>query len=263
LRRITVMAAIGVALLITAASAYAAINTYSAKLGFTTKQAGTPKKPVAIGYKEDFNAAGTGGNRTALIDDIKTTIYGMKVNTKGLPTCSLDSIAGATNDFGCPKGALLASGYITAVVGSPTNFKPAPADPTAFNCSPTLDVWNSGGGKLTYFFVETATHKCGPLKTGSTGPWAATVKQHGKNLVFDTPVPSTVNRPAGGALAGSLETEHLVWVKSGKTTKGKKVNILTSVGCQKGKRPWSVKFTATLPTNNTTESKTVSSKAPC
>ena len=44
----------GVVLLVAAASAYAAINTYTAKISFTGKAAGTAKKPVAIGYTEDL-----------------------------------------------------------------------------------------------------------------------------------------------------------------------------------------------------------------
>ena len=78
--------------------------------------------------------------------------------------------------------------------------------------------------------------------------------------MVDTPIPDFVTSPLG--LAGSLEIEHLKWINLSKV-KGKKVNILTSVGCQKGKRPYSVAFTATLPTTNVTESKTVSGKQPC
>lgn len=253
----------GLVVLAVAATAYAAtaINTYGAKLSFTTKKAGTAKKPVTIGYTENLTAAGTNGNRTGLIDDIKTTIYGLKASTKKIPTCSSATIAAKSSDSSCPKGALLATGYITAVVGSPTNF--VPSDPTAFNCDPDLDVWNSGGGHLTYFFVDTLTHLCGPLKTGSVGPYPGSMKQVGKNLVVDTPIPSFVNRPLGGALAGSLETEHLVWAKSSKTSKGKTVPVLQSVACKSGKRPWSVAYTATLPTTNVTQSQTISGKSAC
>ena len=60
-------------------------------------------------------------------------------------------------------------------------------------------------------------------------------------------------------VAGSLETEHLVWKSQ---TKGKHIS-LASVACKGNKRPYSTAFKATLPTTNTTESKTVTASAPC
>ncbi|MGI8713581.1 MAG: hypothetical protein ACR2NR_10440 [Solirubrobacteraceae bacterium] len=261
MRRILVLVTTGVVLLVAAASAYAALNTYTAKLAFTSKKAGTAKKPVATGYTEDLKASSTAsGNRTAVLLDIKTSIYGMKANTKGLPVCTATQIAAAKNDTMCPKGAKLATGYITATVGSVKDFTAAGAP-----CDPGLDVWNSGGGKLTFFFVEQAAHNCNALglKTGSTGPYPGTEKQVGKNLVVDVPIPAFVSFPLPG-LAGSLETEHLVWAKSSKTTAGKTQAVLSSVGCQGSSRPYSVAFTATLPTAGPAkETKSVSAKAPC
>lgn len=261
MRKSLVIAVTAAIMLIAAASAYAAINTYTAKDVVSPAKAGTAKKPVSVGYTEDLSATGTSGNRTALLTDIKTTIYGLKLKTKGLPTCSLSQIAAAKSDTGCPKGAMLATGAITAVIGSPTNF--STTDPTATACDPMLHVWNAGAGQMAYFFVEGPGHLCagGGVKTGGVPPYAATRKQQGKNLVVDTPIPGDVNRPFGAA--GSLETEHLKWFNLSTKVKGKKVGVLQSVGCQNGKRPWSVKFTANLPTTNTTESKTVSAKQTC
>jgi hypothetical protein len=264
LRKSLVIAVTAAVMLIAAASAYAAINTYTAKDVVSPAKAGTPQKPVSVGYTEDFKAAGTNGNRTALVDDVKTRIYGLTANAKGLPTCSVDSISAAKTDTGCPKGAQLASGFITAVIGSPTDF--TPSDPTAFECDPLLHVWNAGAGKLAYFFIDTppgSAHDCGDgaIKTGAVGAYPGTRTQQGKYLVIDTPIPDYVNRPLG--LAGSVETEHLKWFNLSRKVKGKKVGVLQSVGCQKGTRPYSVAFTATLPTTNATETKTISGKQPC
>lgn len=258
MRRIVLIAtALGV--LVVAGAAYAAgqINTYTAKFSFTSKAAGTASKPAPIGYTENLTAKGTNGNRTAILEDIKTTIYGLKVDQKDFPTCSLSEVT-ASNGAKCPKGSLVASGYITAVVGSPTNFTAA-----ATPCDPGLDVWSSGAGKLTFFFVDGAVHNCNGLglKTGSTGPYPATVKQSGKNLVVNVPIPSFINRPLG--LAGSLESEHLVWTHQSKKVKGKTVYSLASDACKSGKRPYSVAFTANLPTTGQTQTGTESGTAPC
>jgi hypothetical protein len=256
LRRIVLIAtALGV--LVAAGAAFAAgdINTYTASNKFTSKKAGTAAKPVPIGYTQDIKAQGTNGNRTAVLLDIKTTIYGLKADGKDFPTCTLNQISAAHTDAGCPKAAEVAAGFITASIGSSQDFTAA-----GTACDPLLDVWNSGQGKLTFFFVDTPAHQClqGALTTGKVAPYPATYKTQGKNLVVDVPVPGYVSFPVGG-LAGSLETEHLVWKTQ---TKGKHVS-LASVACKGSKRPWSMKFTANLPTNHTTQSKTVTGSAPC
>jgi hypothetical protein len=249
-KKILVAITASLVVLVAAASAYAAINTYTAKITGLTK-GGTAAHPKATGFTENLTAKGTNGNRAGLLSNITTTIYGVKANLKGLPTCSLNSIAAAKSDTGCPKGAALATGYIHAIVGSPTNFKTS--DPSATPCNPGLDVWNEGGGKAVYFFVDTAAHNCDKLglKTGSTGPWQGTIKMSGKNMVMDTPIPAFVSRPLG-TLAGSLSLEHLIWAKSLKNSKGKSQVVFESVGCKGKSRPYSTSFTAAIPTGTST-----------
>jgi hypothetical protein len=248
-------------MLIAAGAAFAAsqINTYAATLKFGTKSAGTAAKPVPVGYTQDITATGTNGNRTAVLQDIKTKIYGLKADGKDFPTCTLNQIAAAKNDTACPKGAMVASGYITAAVGAKNNFGVAGSP-----CDPLLHVWNSGQGKLTFFFVDTPTHQClgGALKTGSTGPYPATYQNQGKYLVVDVPVPTYIGFPAPG-LAGSLETEHLVWAKKTAKVHGKTVAATASIGCKGKTRPYSMTFTANLPTTGQTQTSTVPGSAAC
>jgi hypothetical protein len=261
LRRIVLIAtALGV--LVAAGSAYAAINTYSASIGFTSKKPGSAGKPVPIGYTQDIKATGTGGNRTAVLLDIKTKIYGLTADGKDFPTCSLKQIAaaGGNGDTVCPKAAEVATGNITAVLGGQADFAAAGSA-----CDPLLDVWNSGPGKLTFFFVDTPQHLCldGALTTGKTGPYPATYKQQGKYLVVDVPVPPYVSFPTPG-LAGSLETEHLVWLKHTTKSHGKTVAAIASIGCKSGKRPYSMTFTSTLPpAGPAKETDSVSKSGPC
>ncbi|MGA2014734.1 MAG: hypothetical protein ABSH51_29990 [Solirubrobacteraceae bacterium] len=240
-----------VAVLASAATAYAALNTYQASLSFTTKSAGTAAKPVPVGFTQKIVATGTGGNRTAVLLDIKTKVYGLKVDSKDFPTCSLSSIATAQSDTACPKKALVATGAITASLGKSTDFSIA-----GTACDPELHVWNSGAGKLAFFFVDTPTHPClgGALHTGQVGPYPATYKTSGKYLIVDVPIPAYVDFPLGtaGGLAGSLTGETLDWLKSTTTVKGKTVAAISSVACSGSERPYSTTFTATLPTTNAT-----------
>ncbi|MGO9974076.1 MAG: hypothetical protein ACLPZR_12595 [Solirubrobacteraceae bacterium] len=247
-----------------AATAYAAINTYQSTVIPTSTTAGSVSNPVPIGYTQNISAAGTNGNRTAVLTNITTKIYGVKADGKDFPTCSLTTIANAHNDTVCPKGAEVATGFITAAVGAANNFAVAGA-----SCDPLLDVWNAGQGKLVYFFVDTPTHQClgGALKTGSTGPYPATETTQGKYLVVAVPVPSYVSFPAPGE-AGSLETEHLVWAKHTTKVKGKTVASIASVACLKGKRPYTTTFEANLPNSTTgapgpTVTDTIKGSAPC
>jgi hypothetical protein len=267
LRRI-VLIATALTALVAAGVVYAAtspINTYTGTIK-APKVKGTPSKPVPTTYTQDIKATGTNGNRTAVILDIKTKIYGLKesgATGKGL-TCSPEQIAAAhgKGDVGCPKASMVASGFITAVVGSPSDFKA-----TGAPCDPLLHVYNNGPGKLTFFFVDQApNHLClnGAVPTGSTPPYPGTYKQQGKFLLVDVPVPHAVSFPAG--LAGSLVTEHLVWKKMSFKVKGKSVPSVASIGCKGSKRPYSTTFQATLPApsgTGTPQNDTVSGSTGC
>jgi hypothetical protein len=261
LRRILVIVT-ALVVLGAAATAYAAINTYQATLSFTSKAPGSASKPVPIGFTQSYQATGTNGNRTAVLTKIVTKVYGLTVDSKDFPTCSLSSIATAQTDAKCPKKAEFATGAITAVLGSAGNFATA-----GQACDPQLDTWNSGPGKLTFFFVDTPAHEClgGALHTGQVGPYPATYSTQGKYLIVTVPVPSYVDYPLGaaGGLAGSLTSETLHWLQVTAKAHGKTVAAISAVGCLKGKRPYATTFTATLPTSGQTETVSVPGTAAC
>ena len=227
-----------------ATTAYAAIATDSGSISYSSKKAGTPTKPVPLGYTLNFTQAGTNGNRPPIQLDVKLKLYGMKFDGKDFPTCSPTKIATAHNDTVCPKGALIASGYIHSVLGSATNFNAAQAP--GFACDPLLHVWNSGQGKQTYFFLTDATHQCGGLKTGSTPPYPGTSKEVGKYVMSDVPIPRYIDYPVAG-LVGSLEYEHLVFTAHTAKVHGKTVSSMSAFGCLHGKRPYTITSTTTLP----------------
>jgi hypothetical protein len=254
LKRI-VLAVTAAAMLIAATVAFAAtpINTYKATVTFSQSSSGTAKKPVKTGFTQKFVVTpGTPGNRSGELLNINNTVYGLKVNVKGLPTCSIGQITAAGTDSKCPKGALVAKGSIKALLGPTTNFA---ASATSGTCNPNLDVWNAGQGKLAFFFVPTLTgaHAClgGSIKPGNVPPYPGTYKQSGKNIVVNVPIPATVDNPLQG-LAGSLESETLKWSSP----------AITSVACQGNTRPYTNTFTATLPGLSNEVVKT-SGSAPC
>jgi hypothetical protein len=262
LRRIVI---IGTALAVLGGAAVAigaAINNYSASFKYTTSKAGTAKKPVPLGYTVDYSAQGTNGNRTAPLTEIDTTVYGLKANYKGFPTCPLSKIQAAKSDTGCPKGSMAASGAITAVIG-PTSDQSSSA-PGTLPCNPLLHVWNGGGGQLVFFFVEQAPdHTCanGAITTGAVPPYPGKIVYSGKNLILKLPIPSYVSFPLNG-VEGSLETSHLVFPKVSMVQHGKKVYDIYSTGCSGKKRPWKVTFTAHEP-NQAPETDSITGSNAC
>lgn len=260
LRRIVVIGT-ALAVLVLAAAAYAAtsgLNSYSAALKFSPN-----KKAGALGFTQSYKANGTNGNRTAPLTDIKTKIYGLKSDGKDFPTCSFAKISGAKSDAGCPKGALIATGAITAILG-PNSDQSASA-PAQLSCDPELHVWNAGQGKVVFFFVTTPSHMCanGAIQTGTVAPFPGTVKTVGKTLVMDTPIPSYVSFPLAG-VEGSLTGETLAWKHlTKKLGNGKTAASITSTGCKKGKRPYSVTFTAETGPGGTPVTQTVSGTQKC
>jgi hypothetical protein len=263
LRRLVVIAT-ALAVLFGAVAAYAAtggLNTYTAKLAFSPNKAGSKKAPAPIAFTEKYVANGTNGNRTAPLKDIKTTLYGVVASGKGFPTCSQATIANAHSDAGCPKGALVATGSITAILGPIAD--PSTSDPNQIPCNPILHAWNGGGNKIVFFFVDQAPdHACGPILTGTVGPFVGTVKRVGKNLVQNTPIPDSVSFPLSG-VEGSLTSETLHYLKVTRKVKGKTVAYNSSVGCKSGKRPYSVAFTAESAPGAAQETQTVTGTQKC
>lgn len=238
------------------ADAATPLNGYTTSLKFSPGRSGSARKPVGVTVTADFNAGGTNGNRSAPVTDIKAAIYGLISYGQFFPTCSFNKIANAKNDDVCPPGAMIASGYVTADVG-PTDDQSSGAS-GQLSCDPLLHVWNAGLGKLVFFFVEDAAHQCanGAITTGSVPPFKGTgtlqsigrpTRSLGKWLVLDVPVPAYVDFPIAG-LEASLQSVHLVFRHAPKPSgHGSTYYYVASLGCQHGRRPWNVAFTAEEP----------------
>jgi hypothetical protein len=255
LKRLTIGIVTALALLIAAGSAVAAIDTYSGGYSFSGK-AGSKSSPAPLNFTQHFSLkAANAGSLTGILNKVTTSIGGVKVDATGFPTCSASHVNSwnkASYASVCPKGSLVATGTIQAQLGTATNFTPQ-----GLNCDPDLDVWNAGGGKLTFFFETTASAQClgGQITTGQTPAFTATYKQSGSNLLVTIPVPNAVTHI--GPYLASLSSETLKW----RSTTSKGHRDITSIGC-KGKRHFSYTFSATAP-NQPAETKTIKGEASC
>ncbi len=251
--RMAVVAATAlVALVVTGVALAAALNTYSGTITAKQSGAGTASKPVAFGFVQKLAVKpATAGNANAdPLVDIKLTLPKVKFNATGFPVCTAATIASAQTDAGCPKGALIGTGPVTAALWSPSAAT-QPGTP----CDPVLDVWNAGKGKVTDFFKIPAGHTCAGLATGAVAPWTGTLKESGTTLTYDTPLPPPVSTNAGNlGLYSSLEAETITFSKLTAKVGSKTVPFFESVGCVAGKRPYTVTFTATDGTTKQTSS---------
>jgi hypothetical protein len=263
--RLAVFAATAVVALVVVGVALAAsLNSYTAVITANQSGAGTPAKPVALGFTQKLGAKFSSGNTSPLaapLTDIKVSLPKVKFNPKGFPVCTAATIAKAQTDAGCPKGALIATGPVTAQLYAPKS-STNPAVGTPVNCDPVLDAWNAGNGKVTDFFKITAGHQCNGLQTGAVAPWTGSIKQSGTTLVYDTPLPGPVSTNAGNlGLYSALEAETITFQKVTAKVGGKVTPYFESIGCVSGKRPYTVSFTAT--DGSTKATSTVTGKSGC
>lgn len=251
--RTVALGAAALVMLVLAGAAFAAsLNTYKASVALKENGAGSPKKPVALGLVETLGAApATPGNANAdPLTNITLTLPKVTFHAAGFPVCSVATIAKARNDAKCPARALVATGPVSAALWGPST-------PTmkGYACDPVLDVWNAGRGKLTYFFKIPPGHTCAGLSTGAVAPWTGSLREVHGALVNDTPLPPDVSTNAGNiGLYSSLEAETLTFMKRTETVKHHTFAFLSSVGCVKGSRPFTVTYTATNGTTKQTSS---------
>ncbi len=264
--RRTVTIAVAITMLVTAAAAYAALNTYTASYAFSGR-AGSPKAPASVGYKVNYTAANvTSGYRAAPLIKIVSKVYGLSNNGQDFPKCSIATIDRSPKFNGnCPRGSLVASGRVDSLLGG-TNLSTSTAagGSAGSPCRPYLDVYNGGKNvQYFFFFVKTGTD-CAGLKTGASAPWTGTISQQGKYSVESIPLPPDISTKAGNlnGVFGSLITESVTYGNLTKRVRGKTVPYNASIGCLHGKRPTSTTFTATNGAG-TTESRTVNYTANC
>lgn len=229
---------------LTAVASAAGPNADSGSVSYSSSKAGTKKKPHAISYTLKIDTTATGSTLPQVTREVKLKIFGMKVDGKHFATCSLSKIINAKNDNVCPKKAMVGAGSIVATLQGAPGSTPLP-------CTPFLDVWNSGQGKLTYFFRIAGSHQCGGLQTGSTPPYAGTYKEQGGYFSSDVKIPPQINYPTQG-LTGLLFHEHLNFTSQTAKVKGKKYISQAVTGCKNGKRPWQLQvITAPLSAGQT------------
>jgi hypothetical protein len=239
-------------MLVSATAAYAAagFNNYAGTNQTFSKGVGSKKSPVGLSYTQTLNAKNVDSTKAAaVLTNIQVKTYGLVSNSSKFPTCDGTKFTTLKSDKQCPKLSKFASGHVNSDLGDPTL-----ALSNRTPCNPDLDVFNAGHNKLWFFFTTHSASQCAGLTTGATAPYQGTVKQQGNFQVVNIPLPPDISTRVAFQpnFYGSLIHETLAWpkLKLAKKVKGKTVYNNVSVGCVKGKRPWTVTYTSTTNGSN-------------
>jgi hypothetical protein len=226
-----------------AASAWAAsLNTYTGSVLARQSGAGSVRAPVALGLvvRLSTHSADAADVNAAPLTDLTLTLPEVGFNSIGFPVCPPARIVAAQTDAGCPPGARVGTGKVTAALWSPA----APTQ-TGTPCPATLDVWNAGARRLTYFLVIPPGHGCAGLMTGAIPPWTGTLREAGTTLSLDVPLPPAFSTDAGGlGLYLALDSATLTFVRLTHTTGSRTTPFLESLGCVAGQRPYTLEVQA-------------------
>lgn len=253
------IAIIGTALavLVGAAAAYAAYNNYAGTTTKISKGVGSKQKPVALSMVQTLKASAPSGQRAAPLTDIKTTLYGVKLDAGKLPVCTDAKILqNKTSPTGaCPKGSLVATGTVKALLGPGTDNSASKG--TA--CNPHLNVFNGGPKTQVFFFWTKTASDCAGLTTGSTAPFDGHISYKNGGVVVDIPQPPDISTKVANQpnFFSSLIGEVLSYPKK---VNGK--GYMAGIGCKNHKRPWTAKFTARLYTGGS-ETQMVKGQTSC
>lgn len=259
------------AVLAGAAAALAAnFNNYNGTtLSFSPKGAGSAASPKIVNMTETLKANAPAGDRAAPLTHITVKVYGVKTNGGMFPTCTDSKIEADKTKFelACPAKSRIQQGPVHSLLGPASN--PSASAGTA--CNPYLKVFNGGQGSQVFFFTTTthtpnpSQYTCSGLPTGATAPYDGHIKYQGKYWILDLALPPDISNKVANTpgLYGSLITESLSPIAQTTKVHGKTRGYMESVACLRGKRPYSVTFTASQYNTGASETQTVSGSAPC
>lgn len=256
MKRILVLGT-ALAVLVGATAAYAAYNNYAGTTTTISKGVGSKNKPVGLSMVQTLEVGAPTGVRAAPLTDIKTTLYGVKLDAGKLPVCTDAKIEQnkVSPIGGCPRGSLIATGRVNALLGPGTDNSAAKGTP----CNPRLNVFNGGPNKQVFYFWTKSSSDCGGLTTGATAPFDGHISYKNGSAVVDIPQPTDISTKVAGQpnFYSSLIHEVLSYPK---TVGGK--GYMVGTGCKHGTRPWTATFTAHK-YGGGSEKQTVSGAARC
>lgn len=211
-------------------------NSYTVEGATSPSKAGSKKKPVGVKLDFDFSVDGANGQRPAVVNSYAIFFGGLKANYASFPKCAISKMEADQSIDGCPKGAIVGTGFIENATGLKSD-----QNDRSIHCNAQLWVVNSGGGKGA-IFVKGDPASSNP-KTNCAielaAPIPTTFKNSSKGTTLTFTVPQVLKHPATTLDNAVLKTESTI-----KKVKAKGKYFYESIGgCKGGKRDVSVTFT--------------------
>src|SRR5262245_14103623 len=161
---------------------------------------------------------------------------GVKVNQKGVPTCTTEQINDAKSAAGCPAGSHVGLGPPAAAIFGPTGMAEGP---NTICSGKQFDLYNGKPGELT-MVLDGPPEQCATL--GFLGAYPIPLSTSGGKTTMTWNVAENIQNPfpgADGALFGGTwifnnlkgSAKSASAAKKGKKKKAK-TNLFTSVNCK-------------------------------
>lgn len=239
MRKLAIPAVVAVALGI-AAIAYAQQPTPSpmtlqATGKISSSKGATKTKGVPVSASMETKTLTADGSRQESLMSLAGGWGGVVSNGKYFPKCDINKINDAQTDKICPKGSLVGSGTLTAVIGPENDFSGAGTP-----CNKQAHWYNAGQGKMTVMLVGPGSECAGVGYTPPTpAKWSKSAGVNGGEAIVLS-VPGNISHPLPGVLA-SLTGAQVTFKKLVTKVHGKKIGFLEARKCS-GTRT----FTATI-----------------
>jgi hypothetical protein len=142
----------------------------------------------------------------------------LKVNTKGLKTCSVATLD-ASGLTACPTKSKAGKGNAIA------NLNPDAPSKLYFKTTPFV----AGKNKLAFYLQQTDKENGTVLDDGVQQALPASLKKSGKGQKLTIKIPANLQQPAKGVYSALLEINSTLGLKDGKHA------LVTSIGCKSKK----------------------------
>lgn len=172
----------------------------------------------------------------------------LKLNTKGLKTCSADTLDNGGGPAACPAKSKAGTGNAIA------NLNPDAPSKLYFKVTPYV----AGKSKLAFYLQQTDKEKGAVLDDGVQQALPAAITKSGKGQKITIQIPENLQQPAKGVYSALLEINSTLGLKVGKHA------LLTSTGCKSKKHKIGVTIGYVPNPNPPAKSKvTDTDNAPC
>lgn len=150
-------------------------------------------KPVPVSIATFVRTGTKDGSRPEGWKDVGLVVPGVTSNGAFFPKCDINKFAAAQSPSACPKGSLISTGKLTAIIGPANDFSNGGAP-----CKKDVSIYNAGQGKVISYLSGPGADCAG---VAYQPPFPGTLKTSNGTMTLRVPIPAdTISRPLPGVL---------------------------------------------------------------